>query len=65
MKFIKIVISGFRVCFFNYCIEKNQNKTHFEEGTSESSLTTLELFRKFIRFGTLASRLDWYDYFDY
>ena len=31
----KIVISGFRVCFFNNCIEKNQNKTHFEEGTSE------------------------------
>ena len=22
--------------FFNNCIEKNQNKTHFEEGTSES-----------------------------
>ena len=32
----KRVISGFRVCFFNNCIEKNQNKTHFEEGTSES-----------------------------
>ena len=29
-------MSGFRVCFFNNCIEKNQNKTHFEEGTSES-----------------------------
>ena len=28
----KRVISGFRVCFFNNCIEKNQNKTHFEEG---------------------------------
>ena len=27
--------SNFRVCFFNNCIEKNQNKTHFEEGTSE------------------------------
>ena len=26
------------------CIEKNQNKTHFEEGTSESP--PLELFRK-------------------
>ena len=36
MKLIQIVISGFRVCFFNNCIEKNQNKTHFEEGTSES-----------------------------
>ena len=23
-----------RVCFFNNCIEKNQNKTHFEEGSS-------------------------------
>ena len=22
--------------FFNNCIEKNQNQTHFEEGTSES-----------------------------
>ena len=32
MKLIQIVISGFRVCFFNNCIEKNQNKTHFEEG---------------------------------
>ena len=29
----KRVISGFRVCFFNNCIEKNQNKTHFEEGS--------------------------------
>ena len=29
------VISGFRVCFFNNCIEKNQNKTHFEGGTSK------------------------------
>ena len=28
----KRVNSGFRVCFFNNCIEKNQNKTHFEEG---------------------------------
>ena len=35
-KWYKRVISGFRVCFFNNCIEKNQNKTHFEEGTSES-----------------------------
>ena len=34
----KIVISGFRICFFNNCIEKNQNKTHFEEGTSEFRL---------------------------
>ena len=25
----KIVISGFKVCFFDNCIEKNQNKTHF------------------------------------
>ena len=24
----KRVISGFRVCFFNNCIERNQNKTH-------------------------------------
>ena len=30
----KIIISGFRVCFFNNFIEKNQNKTHFEEGSS-------------------------------
>ena len=36
MKLKKIVISGFRVYFFNNCIEKNQNKTHFEEGTSVS-----------------------------
>ena len=28
----KRVNSGFRVCLFNNCIEKNQNKTHFEEG---------------------------------
>ena len=31
--------SNFRIqgmFFFNNCIEKNQNKTHFEEGTSES-----------------------------
>ena len=30
--------SNFRAqgVFFNNCIEKNQNKTHFEEGTSES-----------------------------
>ena len=28
----KRVIAGFRVCFFNNCIENNQNKTHFEEG---------------------------------
>ena len=28
----KRVISGFRVCFFNNCFQKNQNKTHFEEG---------------------------------
>ena len=31
----KRVFSGFRVCFFNNCSEKNQNKTHFEESTSE------------------------------
>ena len=39
----KIVIIGFRVCFFKNCIEKNQNKTPFEEGTSESLyyLTTI------------------------
>ena len=30
--------SNFRVCFFNNYIEKNQNKTHSEEGTSESPL---------------------------
>ena len=35
MKLIKRrVISGFRVCYFNDFIEKNQNKTHFEEGFS-------------------------------
>ena len=28
----KIVNSRFRVCFYNNCIEKNQNKTQFEEG---------------------------------
>ena len=27
----KRVNSGFRVCFVNNCIEKKQNKTHFEE----------------------------------
>ena len=32
----KRVISGFRVCCFNNCIEKNQNQTHFEKDTSES-----------------------------
>ena len=42
----KRVISGFRVCFFNNCIEKNQNKTHFEEGTSESP-PPLEMFWKY------------------
>ena len=26
----------FRIWFFNNCIEKNQNKTHFEEGSHES-----------------------------
>ena len=37
MRFIKRrVISGFRVCCFNNGIQKNQNKTLFEEGTSES-----------------------------
>ena len=32
----KLVISGLRVCFFNNCncIEENQNKSHFEEGSS-------------------------------
>ena len=30
----KIVISEFRECFFKNSIEKNQNKTHFEEGSS-------------------------------
>ena len=30
----KIVISGFRVCFFNNYIEKHQNNTYFEEGPS-------------------------------
>ena len=39
----KIVISGFRVCFFNNCIEKNQNKTNIEEGSS--SHTIFWLFR--------------------
>ena len=24
--------SNFKVCFFNNCIEKNQNKTHFQGG---------------------------------
>ena len=28
------VTSGFRVCFCNNCIEKNQNKVHFEEDSS-------------------------------
>ena len=57
--------SNFRVqgMFFNNCIEKNQNKTHFEEGTSEPPPPPpLELFRKFIRFGTLTRPVDWYDY---
>ena len=39
----KRVVSGFGVCFFNNCIEKNQNKAHFED--------RLEFSRKFIRFG--------------
>ena len=30
----RIVISGLRVGFVNNRIEKNQNKTHFEEGSS-------------------------------
>ena len=35
----KIVISGFRVCFFNNYIEKNQNNTQFEEcASSHTSL---------------------------
>ena len=35
----KRVISAFKVCFFNKCIEKNQNKTHFEKGSwSQTSL---------------------------
>ena len=37
------------MCFFNNCTEKNKNKIHFEEDTSESP--PLELFRKFISFG--------------
>ena len=36
LNWYKRVISVFRVCFFNNCIEKNQNKSHFEEGASES-----------------------------
>ena len=28
----KRVNSGFWVCFYNNCIEKNQNKTHCDEG---------------------------------
>ena len=44
------VISVFMICFFDNCIEKNQNMTHHEEGTSESPPPPpLELFRKFIR----------------
>ena len=40
----KRVISGFSVCFFfNNCIEKNQNKTHFE-------FPPLELYHKIVRF---------------
>ena len=46
----KRVISGFRVCFFSNCIEKNQNNTHFKEGTSESP-PALKMLRKLIRFG--------------
>ena len=34
-KLIQKSNSWFRVCFFNNCIEKNQNPTHSEEGTSE------------------------------
>ena len=30
IKLIQLVI-GFRVCFFNNCIEKNQNKTHLKK----------------------------------
>ena len=39
----KRVISGFRTCFFNNYIEKNKNKTNFEEGSS--SHTIFWLFR--------------------
>ena len=39
----KRVISGFRTCFFNNCIEKNQNKKNFEKGSS--SHTIFWLFR--------------------
>ena len=43
---------SFQGMFFNNCIEKNQNKTHFKEGTSEPPPPhPLEMFRKFIRFG--------------
>ena len=52
---MKLIQRGlFRLCFFNNCIDKNQNKTHFEEDTSESS-PPLELFRKFIRIGVAPS----------
>ena len=40
------VNSGFRVCFFNSCIEKYQNKTHFEKGMFGF------FFQKFIRFSS-------------
>ena len=50
LQILGTLISGFRVCFCNNCIEKSQNKTHFEGGSSEPP-PLLEMFRKFIRFG--------------
>ena len=39
MKLIQKSISGFRVCFSTIVLRKNQNKTHFEEGSrSHTSL---------------------------
>ena len=36
--------------FFNNCIEKNQKKTHFEEGTSESPPSPFGAFLKIHEF---------------
>ena len=49
------VLSGFRVCVFNNCIEKNQNETHYVEYSENEGGGVegrLKFFRKFIRFGS-------------
>ena len=42
---------SFQVMFFNNCIDENQNKVHFEEGSSEHPSPPLVVIQKIIRFG--------------